>query len=186
MTGSSSPRRAAKSEERRRLLLDAAVRVIGRDGLGGLTHRAVAAEAGLPPAAATYHLGSVEDMMLAVLRDSNDLCTSQLEGVPAEASQIPGWLAPLIAEGARQGRWRASAEYQLYLVAESRPAFLWEAQRWTRALEAIAARCTSDPDARTAICALIDGLYLRALAGVPAVTEEQIRAALAAVVVRAG
>lgn len=39
--------------DRRRLLADAAVRVVAREGLRGLTHRAVDAEAGLPTGSAS-------------------------------------------------------------------------------------------------------------------------------------
>jgi TetR/AcrR family transcriptional regulator, regulator of biofilm formation and stress response len=44
--------------DRRRLIVEAALRVIARDGVNAATHRAVAAEAGVPPASTTYHFSS--------------------------------------------------------------------------------------------------------------------------------
>lgn len=58
--------RIARGETRRRLLLDAAVQVIARDGMGSLTHRAVAAQAQVSLASTTYHFPGIEDLRRAV------------------------------------------------------------------------------------------------------------------------
>lgn len=49
-------------------LLDAAVRVAGRDGIAGMTLDAVAAEAGLTKAGLLYHFASKDAMLRAVQR----------------------------------------------------------------------------------------------------------------------
>lgn len=48
-------------------LLDAAVRVFAAEGVGGLTYRAVAAEAGVTHGLVTYHFGSREALIHATL-----------------------------------------------------------------------------------------------------------------------
>ncbi|MEV7692296.1 TetR family transcriptional regulator [Microbacterium sp. NPDC089189] len=54
-------------EERRSELLDAAVRVIGRDGLAAATTRAIVAEADMPLGAFHYVFASRDDLLVAVI-----------------------------------------------------------------------------------------------------------------------
>ena len=51
------------SEQRRQLILDAAMRIVVRDGVRGVRHRAVAAEAGVPLSATTYYFKDIEDLL---------------------------------------------------------------------------------------------------------------------------
>ena len=51
------------SEQRRQQILDAAMRIIVRDGVRGVRHRAVAAEAGVPLSATTYYFKDIEDLL---------------------------------------------------------------------------------------------------------------------------
>lgn len=48
------------------LILDAALRILARDGLPGLTARAIAAEAGTNLALVNYHFGSKQNLLLAL------------------------------------------------------------------------------------------------------------------------
>ena len=51
------------SEQRRQLILDAAMRIVVRDGVRGVRHRAVAAEAGVPLSATTYYFKDIDDLL---------------------------------------------------------------------------------------------------------------------------
>ncbi|MCO7513521.1 TetR family transcriptional regulator [Pseudomonas guariconensis] len=51
------------SEQRRQQILDAAMRIVVRDGVRGVRHRAVAAEAGVPLSATTYYFKDIEDLL---------------------------------------------------------------------------------------------------------------------------
>lgn len=51
------------SEQRRQAILDAAMRVVVRDGVRGVRHRAVAAEAQVPLSATTYYFKDIEDLL---------------------------------------------------------------------------------------------------------------------------
>lgn len=57
--------RLERGEARRAQLLDAAVTVIAERGTGSLTHRAVATEAGVSLASATYHFPGIVDLRQA-------------------------------------------------------------------------------------------------------------------------
>ncbi|WP_137974259.1 TetR/AcrR family transcriptional regulator [Pseudomonas sp. F(2018)] len=68
------------SEQRRLSILDAALRIIVREGLRGVRHRAVAAEAGVPLSATTYYFNDIQDLIadsfaLFVKRSSASLAT---------------------------------------------------------------------------------------------------------------
>lgn len=58
-------RKAARegSEQRRLAILHAALRVVSRDGVRGVRHRAVAAEAGVPLSATTYYFKDIHDLL---------------------------------------------------------------------------------------------------------------------------
>ncbi|HLA29534.1 MAG TPA: TetR family transcriptional regulator [Pseudomonas sp.] len=51
------------SEQRRQAILDAAMRIIVREGVRAVRHRAVAAEAGVPLSATTYYFKDIDDLI---------------------------------------------------------------------------------------------------------------------------
>lgn len=51
------------SEQRRQAILDAAMRLIVRDGVRAVCHRAVAAEAQVPLSATTYYFKDIDDLI---------------------------------------------------------------------------------------------------------------------------
>lgn len=55
--------------ERRQQIIDATLRIIVRDGMRGVRHRAVAAEAKVPLAATTYYFRDIEDLITAAFLD---------------------------------------------------------------------------------------------------------------------
>ena len=50
------------SEQRRRLILEAALRIVIREGVRGIRHRAVAKEADVPLAATTYYFKDIQEL----------------------------------------------------------------------------------------------------------------------------
>jgi len=57
--------RRARGDASRQAILDATVRVIAAGGLTSVTHRAVAAEAGVSTASTTYHFATLDDLLQA-------------------------------------------------------------------------------------------------------------------------
>ncbi len=53
----------AKSEQRRRLILEAALRIVAREGIRGVKHRAIAREAGVPLASTTYYFKDISELI---------------------------------------------------------------------------------------------------------------------------
>jgi AcrR family transcriptional regulator len=78
--------------DRRRALVDAAVRVIAREGVAGATTRAVVAEAGMSLASLHYAFPSRDQLLEAVIAEVTDQ-----ERRAAEAGLLPG---PAAADGA--------------------------------------------------------------------------------------
>lgn len=150
----------AKGEARRQLLIDAVLRLLEREGPAAITHRAVAAEAGVPLAAATYYFASIDDLMMSALRsataDQNLLFETLARG------DFRGFAASLI-EWAIDGRLMAIAQYELMFLAMHRPALREDADQWYSALgDAIGELGLPDDRSRVAALAL-DGLALQML-----------------------
>ncbi len=53
----------AKSEHRRRLILEATLRIVAKEGIRGVKHRAVAKEAGVPLASTTYYFKDIDELI---------------------------------------------------------------------------------------------------------------------------
>ncbi|WP_340381395.1 TetR family transcriptional regulator [Streptomyces sp. SS7] len=167
--------------ERRQRIIDAAIRVVGRKGLAGLTHRSVAAEADVPLGSTTYHFRTLDDLMTAALRQANEgfakvvaargALSDPRADLPAElAAWLGAWLA-----GDRTG---VELEYELYLAALRRPALRPVAAEWADAMAALLAPRT-DPLTARALVALMDGICLQVLLTDTPYDEEYARQALA-------
>ncbi|MEU9382893.1 TetR family transcriptional regulator, partial [Streptomyces sp. NPDC048279] len=58
--------------DRRQRIIEAAIRVVGEKGLAGLSHRSVAAAADVPLGSTTYHFTTLDELMVAALRQANE------------------------------------------------------------------------------------------------------------------
>lgn len=152
--------RRLKGERRRRLLIDATMRVIERDGLAAVSQRVVAQEADVPPSTVTYYFPTVDDLLVAALTASNDDYIQRLEECAVAADPL-AQLAHLISESTSTHRAHVAAEYELFLMAGRRPALQPEAVRWTEGLDAFLDPFVSDPVERAGVAAAVDGLFLR-------------------------
>lgn len=153
--------RRAKGERRRRALLEATLRVVAGGGTTGVTQRAVAAEAGVPPSAVLYYFASVDELLVAALTAVNDRHVDRLGAVAGLAD-----LVAMVGEWAVQDRMAAVAEYELLLLAARRDDLRDELHRWDRALAEVAARLVP-ADRRPLLVAAVNGLCLAAVTGAP-------------------
>ncbi|MHC3468538.1 TetR/AcrR family transcriptional regulator [Streptomyces sp. 7R007] len=169
--------------DRRQRIIDAAIRVVARNGLAGLSHRSVAAEADVPLGSTTYHFTTLDELMVAALRQASEGFAKVL----ASRGRLAGPCPDLAAELAGCiGEWLAGdptgveLEYELYLAALRRPALRPVAAEWADDVAALIARHT-DPVTARALVALLDGICLQVLlTGVP-YDEEYAREMLARV-----
>ena len=170
-------KRLVRGERRRADLIEATLAVIERDGVGGVSHRAVASVAGVSPSAALHHYPTLDDLLVAALISANETSVEAVEAVEDTAG-----LADVLADHLVEHRTRFVAVYELYLLAARRPALRPEADRWITSVEDAARRLGADETGTRALCAMLDGLGLQALLSdeVPdrAETTEVLRRAL--------
>ncbi|RKT04040.1 TetR family transcriptional regulator [Streptomyces sp. 3211.6] len=163
---------------RRQRIIDAAIRVVGAKGIAGLSHRSVAAEADVPLGSTTYHFKTLDDLLVAALRQANEAYAPALVLRPGE--DLAGALARLLGELLGADRGRAELEYELYLEALRRPALRPVAAEWCEAVaEALAGH--TDPVTARALVAVMDGISLQVLLTGAAYEEPYARGILARV-----
>ncbi|MFJ9395241.1 TetR/AcrR family transcriptional regulator [Streptomyces californicus] len=167
---------------RRTRIIDAALSVISADGIAGLSHRTVAAEADVPLGSTTYHFGSLDELLVAALRRCNENFVRTLResealaagGEAEEAARAAGSAGSAGSAGLADeltrllGQWFAGErgaielEYELYLAALRRPALRPVAAEWTEEAVELLSRRT-DPGTARALVALMDGVCLQVL-----------------------
>lgn len=164
--------RQERSRLRREALVRAALELIAEEGPGAVTHRRVAARAGLPGATTGYFFGSVQDLVDEALalqvHDRISEFGPMLEQALAARPTLDELLR-LIATTAARSRTAVIAQFQLYLDAGRRPELEGPVTQAVEQFEALAARvllaCGAvDPEeAAGQIVAMIDGFLLHRL-----------------------
>lgn len=122
--------------DRRTEILEAAIRVLARDGLAQASTRRLAAEAGINQATLLYHVGSKDELLLAVLRE---MMRQTREIAVAAATERPLPLREAIANSVR-AFWRhvettpehQVMQYELTLYALRNPDAAWLAREQYR------------------------------------------------------
>ncbi|KOU55353.1 TetR family transcriptional regulator [Streptomyces sp. MMG1533] len=170
--------------ERRQRIIDAAIRVAGEKGLAGLSHRSVAAAADVPLGSTTYHFKTLDELMVAALRQANEGFAKVIAsrgGLADPRTDLAAELAGLLGEWLAGERTGVELEYELYLAALRRPALRPVAAEWADDLAArLAAR--TDPVTARALVALTDGICLQVLLTGTSYDEEYAREMLARVI----
>jgi DNA-binding transcriptional regulator YbjK len=160
--------------ERRDAVLDAAIAVIGESGLGAVTHRAIAAKAGVPVATTSYFFASIDELMVEAMRRVADKAIAGIEAATSHAATeqsdpreaIDRLVDVLLAEPEAE----TIAQFETYLEAARRPELRREIERVLDAFEELA-RVTMQtlgapvpPHVAKAFVALADGFALHRLA----------------------
>jgi DNA-binding transcriptional regulator YbjK len=171
--------RAEQRAERRRAIIDAALRIIASRGLPAVTHRTVAREAGVPLAATTYYFASKNEILTEALESLAAVEVKRLEALTANvaatspsrvelAAALGEALIPDPAEAERT--WLA--QFEIYVEAARNPALRPAVQRWRQAFVELAvaglrAIEAPEPERRAPIAvAAINGILLDRLRGV--------------------
>lgn len=152
-------------------VLDATLELIGEQGVGGVTNRAVAARAGVSPGSLSYHFPSQTALLREALMRFVGLEADRLEGVLAAGVTEPAPLAAAVQEVVEGADRRAVlAQMELYLQACRDPELQAVATRAYAAYDGAARRVltalgVADPEPLVpALIALVDGYELRRLA----------------------
>jgi DNA-binding transcriptional regulator YbjK len=162
----------ARGEERRERILRATLAVIGRSGIGAVTHRSVAEEAGVPLGSLTYWFGTKDDLLREALRR---FVSEEAERLKLVAERVAGGAPPedvALAFAAVLGQNAGPeqiAQFELYLEAARNPALREIAEESFRAYEEVAVAALRAAGAANAegiaplFVSLADGLGLRRL-----------------------
>lgn len=138
MPASSSP----KGRARREGLLEAALRIIGRDGLTRLSMRALAREAGQPLGAVGYYFDGKEQLVEAAFafHAERELRRVMREVTPFGLATSPDDLARrltvFVLDGLRSAEASHVAEYEFLVEASRRPELARASTAWQQALRA--------------------------------------------------
>lgn len=129
--------RPIRGEARRELILDAAIRVLGDEGVGALTHRRVAAEAGLPLAATTYWFASKDQLLLSAYRRAAERDIARVRRVAEQhrGGDLTEALIALISAELRDGRVALVACFSMWFEAARRPELQPIEAEWSEAYE---------------------------------------------------
>ena len=163
----------AKGEQRRAALVEAAAQLLLEQGFSALSHRAVAARAGLPLAATTYYFATLDTLRVAA---AGQVATAHLVEMRARVAGLPErpvgaaaaarTLVRLVLPADRD-RGTLTAFYERYLDAGRAPALQSVVARWNgqirSQLKVALARLGHDADPAL-VLAVVDGLALTALA----------------------
>ncbi|WP_332665130.1 TetR/AcrR family transcriptional regulator [Aeromicrobium sp.] len=188
--------RAQLSQQRSRLrrdeLLAAAIELFAEGGSRAITHRAVAARAGLPSATTTYYFESIDDLIREALGAHIDQWSRDLEAltavdieVDASLDDASGFISRIFAV---RGPEVAALELAIFLAAARVPELRDNAARSMQALEDLATHVLArvgvhEPGALAAsIVTLIIGTALRRQSGLYA---EDVEARLLVSAIRA-
>jgi TetR/AcrR family transcriptional regulator, regulator of biofilm formation and stress response len=171
-----------RSRSRRELLLRAAVELLAQGGPRAVTHRAVAARAGVPQASTTYYFESIQQLTDEALRMHLSERTSELQAMIAEAGgksesieEIARALAEMLMTRSRE---IAIAQFEVYMQAGRNPELRAHVTKTLNTFEQITASVLSYLGARhperaaPAFAALIDGFLLHRVARPEQVHED--------------
>jgi TetR/AcrR family transcriptional regulator, regulator of biofilm formation and stress response len=173
----------------RAAIIEATIRLIGRDGVDGVTHRAVAGEARVSLSSTTYHYASKDQIVSEALRR---VAATEIERIARDAERLADghpdvrsiaralatWLAEQV-EG--DGLLRARAGYHLQLEAGKRPELQAINHEWALAVQSLAERvlrAAGSPRPRTdarILANAIDGLRLEAVTAPRPRVAERVR-----------
>jgi TetR/AcrR family transcriptional regulator, regulator of biofilm formation and stress response len=151
--------RRARGAASREALLEAALRILERDGAQGVTQRAVAREAGMATNAVTYHFGSVDTLLTSAIEAGSVAWAEALADIPPESFARD--VATNLLEELATDRSRMTAEIELYLFAARRPALRPAARRWTDAVTSCFGDLTEVE--RRSLVAAVDGVCIQLL-----------------------
>ena len=168
--------RAEASERVRDSIVAATVRIVAREGIAAVTHRRVAAEAGVALSSTTWHFATKADILMAALRWTAHREVERIEAIAdrlgADDFDAAAWaeeLADWLIEQVTGEREIAVALYRLQIEMLGRPEAHEVHEAWGLSLRTLGERVlassrtiTPDLDTRLVVAAL-DGLRLSVL-----------------------
>ncbi|MGW8375041.1 TetR family transcriptional regulator [Streptomyces sp. ODS28] len=148
--------------QRRARILDAALDVIAEDGVAGVSHRKIAARAGVPLGSMTYHFSGIDGVLHEAFTRFSDRMVAVFEGAlcgattPAQVRRAVADLIHTLAEGPQRD---LVLTQELYTLAARRPEYRSLTSAWMRRSRVLLEQ-HFDPATARQLDALIEGLTL--------------------------
>jgi TetR/AcrR family transcriptional regulator, regulator of biofilm formation and stress response len=152
-----------KDPTRRERIARAAITVVAERGIEKLTHRAVAAAAGVPLGSTTYHFATLDDLLAVALKQAAEDDVAELRewaDTLDARSDLATALSELVQHYLGPERSRTIVEHELYIAALHRPALRHVSTEWDAALADLFTSRTDPVTGRT-LSALFCGLLLQ-------------------------
>lgn len=168
--------RGPNDPSRRERIARAALTVVAERGVEGLTHRAVAAAAGVPLGSTTYHFATLDDLLAVALQDAADTDVSQLREWEASLPPDVDFAAALVDLAMRYlgpDRDRTIVSYELYVAALHRPRLRAISTEWDAALLELF-RARTDPATGRLLAVCFCGLLMQAVLAEPPPAKDEV------------
>jgi DNA-binding transcriptional regulator YbjK len=170
-------KRQVRGEERQREVLEATIRLLSREGPHGVTHRAVAREAGTSLRATTYYFASRDELLARALEHYARTALARFDGVAVPdlrdgddpIALAANLLAGTVLSDLEDDRAGLVAEYEIVLEISRTGALEAPYRAWQGRLEAILAGYAEQLGARDPamlariVLSTLRGLELEAL-----------------------
>lgn len=179
MTAAAPERRARRYDpDRKDRIVDAALVVMARHGVGGASHRLIAAEADVPLGSLTYHFTGLDDLRVCAWQRLSERMSARYEArfaAVTDREQLVDAVTALVLDDAGGDADDWAVSYELYLAALRDPALREITERWMRTSRAVLERHV-DPVTARALDALVEGLVMHKLLSTAPVSREDTRA----------
>lgn len=179
----------ARGVRRRQELLDACLRIISTRGIAGVTHRAVAAEAGVPSSSTTYFFATLDDLIAESVRSAMDAELARIRELGSSIVHTDTSVNAVVdgfVEFVRSAPApHTVAQFETYLHGSRAEELRGKVAAIISATREVAAETArglgiTDPSAGQAIVAMIDGFALHRLAAPGPGDYDALRVALTA------
>ncbi|AXE89208.1 TetR family transcriptional regulator [Streptomyces sp. Go-475] len=162
-TGHTDPQRRAR-------IVAATLDLIAEDGVAGVSHRKIAARAGVPLGSMTYHFSGIDELLGEAFRSFTDHIVALFDAhlaPPADRDEARAAVADLIHALSEGSQRDLVLTQELYTLAARRPAYRELTREWMARSRAHLEK-HFDPGTARQLDALVEGLTLhRALSPAP-------------------
>lgn len=142
----------------------AALEVVAEKGVEGLTHRAVAAAAGIPLGSTTYHFRTLDDLLAAAIVEAKKATDADLaawaETLGPDVDLVEA-VTRYVMDALTRHWGRLVVEHELYMAAMRRPQLRDLSREWDAAFPAVLSLYTDGVSAET-VAMVVDGMFVRA------------------------
>ncbi|MFF0739224.1 TetR/AcrR family transcriptional regulator [Streptomyces sp. NPDC004111] len=148
--------------QRRDRIIDAALDLIADEGVAGISHRKVAARAGVPLGSMTYHFQSMEELLREAFGRFAATIVALFEerlGAAGDPDEARAAVVDLVHDLSSGDQRQLVLTHELYTLAARQPAYRELTRAWMRRSRDILEQ-HFPPDTARQLDALIEGLSL--------------------------